>query len=68
MRLPDTAHTSQPWRIHELTRDFRLEDVWELSTPGGPGDLAALAEAFAAGDPSRSPSCAARTLFGRDPQ
>jgi hypothetical protein len=35
MRLPNTAHTSQPWRIHELTRDFRLEDVWALPTPGG---------------------------------
>ena len=36
MRLPNTAHTSRPWRIHELTRDFRLEDVWALPTPGGP--------------------------------
>jgi len=27
MHLPNTAHTSKPWRIHELTRDFRLEDV-----------------------------------------
>jgi hypothetical protein len=32
MRLPDTAHTSRPWRIHELTGDFRLEDVWALPT------------------------------------
>jgi hypothetical protein len=30
MRLPNSVHTSRPWRIHELTRDFRLEDVWEL--------------------------------------
>ena len=35
MRLPSTAHTSRPWRIHELTRDFRLEDVWALATRGG---------------------------------
>jgi hypothetical protein len=63
MRLPSAAHTSQPWRIHELTRDFRLEDVWALSTPGGPDELPRLVEAFAAGDPSQSPSCAARTLF-----
>jgi hypothetical protein len=34
MRLPNTAHTSQPWRIHELTRDFRLEDVWDLPGTG----------------------------------
>ncbi len=39
MRLPNTAHTSRPWRIHELTCDFRLEDVWALPTPGGPDDL-----------------------------
>ena len=41
MRLPDTAHTSRPWRIHELTPDFRLEDVWALPTPGRPGRLPA---------------------------
>ena len=46
MRLPNTAHSSRPWRIHELTRDFRLEDVWALPTPGGPDDLARLVEWF----------------------
>ena len=44
MRLPNTAHTSRPWRIHELTRDFRLEDVWALPTPGGPDDLARVVQ------------------------
>jgi hypothetical protein len=39
MRLPRSAHTSRPWRIHEFTGDFELEDVWELPTPGGPDDL-----------------------------
>jgi len=39
MRLPGTAHTSKPWRIHEITEDFRLEDVWALPTPGGAHDL-----------------------------
>jgi hypothetical protein len=42
MKLPADAHFSQPWRIHELTRDFRLEDVWALPTPGGPSDFARL--------------------------
>jgi hypothetical protein len=50
MKLPDTAHTSRPWRIHELTPDFRLEDVWALPTPGGPDDLALLVEQFAGVD------------------
>jgi hypothetical protein len=63
MRLPNSAHTTRPWRIHEITRDFRLEDVWALPTPGGPDDFPRLIEAIAAGDPSHSPSRAARTLF-----
>ncbi len=63
MRLPNTAHTSRPWRIHELTRDFRLEDVWALPTPGGPDDFPRLVRLIASLDPSQSASCAVRTLF-----
>lgn len=63
MRLPNCAHTSRPWRIHELTRDFRLEDVWELPTPGGPDDFPRLVQGIASGDPSQSSSRAVRTLF-----
>jgi hypothetical protein len=50
MRLPNTAHTSRPWRIHELAPDFRLEDVWALPTPGGPDDLPRLVSAIFSGD------------------
>jgi Protein of unknown function (DUF2867) len=63
MRLPDSAHSSQPWRIHELTPDFRLEDVWALEAPGGPEDFPRAVELIAAGDPSHNPSCAVRALF-----
>jgi Protein of unknown function (DUF2867) len=63
MRLPNTAHTSRPWRIHELTRDFRLEDVWALPTPGGPDDFPRLVQLMASGDPSQGSSRAARTLW-----
>jgi hypothetical protein len=65
MRLPNTAYTTRPWRIHEFTRDFRLEDVWELPTPGGPDDLPRLVEWLASrDDPSRaSASRAARALW-----
>ena len=63
MRLPDSAHTSRPWRIHELTPDFRLEDVWALSTPGGSDDLPLLAQAIASGDASQNPSRIARALW-----
>jgi Protein of unknown function (DUF2867) len=63
MRLPDSAHTSRPWRIHEIAPDFRLEDVWELPGTGGPDDFPRLVEMIASRDPSRSSSCPARALW-----
>ena len=62
MRLPNTAHTSRPWRIHELTHDFRLEDVWALPTPGGPDDFPRLVHLIASSDLSQGSSRAARML------
>ncbi|HEY6811580.1 MAG TPA: hypothetical protein VI074_02705, partial [Propionibacteriaceae bacterium] len=38
----DHRHTSRPWRIHQLTPDFHIEDVWALATPGGPNELPRL--------------------------
>ena len=63
MRLPETEHTIRPWRIHELTRDFQLEDVWALPTPGGPDDFPRLVRLVTSFDPSHSSSCPVRTLF-----
>ena len=63
MRLLYAAHTSQPWRIHELTRDFRLEDVWALPTPGGPDDFPRLVEGIASGNLAQRSSRAVRTLW-----
>jgi uncharacterized protein DUF2867 len=62
-RLPNTAHTCRPWRIHELTRDFRLVDVWALPTPGGPHDFPRLVQLFASMDPSQSSAATVRALF-----
>jgi hypothetical protein len=63
MRLPDAAHTSRPWRIHELTPDFRLEDVWELPGRGGPDDFPRLVELVTSLDPSQGSSGATRALW-----
>jgi Protein of unknown function (DUF2867) len=63
MRVPKAAHTSRPWRIHELTDDFRLEDVWALPVIGGPDGFPRLVRLIASLDPSRSSSCAVRSLF-----
>jgi hypothetical protein len=63
VRLPSSAHTSRPWRIHELTRDFELEDVWALPTPGRADEFHLLVRGFASADPSRSASGPVRALF-----
>lgn len=63
MRLPDKAHTSRPWRIHELARDFQLVDVWALPTPGGPDDFPRLVRLASSLDPAKSSSAAVRGLF-----
>jgi hypothetical protein len=62
-RLPDSAHTSRPWRIHEITPDFRVEDVWALPVRGEESDFPALVRAVAAGDPSQGSSRLARALW-----
>ncbi len=63
MKLPNTAHTSHPWRIHEIATDFRLEDVWALPTPGGPDDFPLLIGGITAGDTAETPSRVARALW-----
>ncbi|GAA4240416.1 hypothetical protein GCM10022254_64950 [Actinomadura meridiana] len=52
MRLKAADHTGQPWRIHEITRDFELKDVWSFCTPaigpdGFPAALAAIEATYA---------------------
>jgi Protein of unknown function (DUF2867) len=62
-RLPNTAHTSQPWRIHAIVPDFRLEDVWALPTPGRADEFPLLVEGLVSGDPEQTSSRAARALW-----
>jgi hypothetical protein len=63
MRLPNTAHTSRSWRIHEIVPDFRLEDVWALPTPGRADEFPILVEGFASADPAQTLPQAARALW-----
>jgi Protein of unknown function (DUF2867) len=63
MRLPDTAHSERPWRIHQIAPDFRVEDVWQLRWHGGPGDFPRLVAMIAGADPARGGSRAVRALF-----
>lgn len=63
MKVPNADHADRPWRIHEITADFRLYDVWALPTPGGPDDFSKLIEQTSSGDTSDNPSWVARVLF-----
>ncbi|MFI0422305.1 DUF2867 domain-containing protein [Spongiactinospora sp. 9N601] len=64
MKLPKTAHTALPWRIHEITRDFTVEDVWSFRTPGaGPDDFPAMLAAMRAGGALAKQPPLSRALF-----
>jgi hypothetical protein len=63
MKLPESAHFSRPWRIHEFTGDFRVEDVWALPTPGGPHDFPRLVQMMASFDETWRRTSLVATLF-----
>jgi hypothetical protein len=63
MRLPNSAHTSRPWRIHEVVPDFHLEDVWEFPGTGGLDDFPRLVGLIASLDPSQGSSRVTRALW-----
>jgi hypothetical protein len=47
MRASKSLHTAHPWRIHDITRDFTVEDVWTFRTPGaGPDDFPVMLAAM----------------------
>jgi hypothetical protein len=63
MRLPNHAQTGRSWRVHELTQDFRLEDVWALPISGGAEDFHRLVNLIASGEASRGTSRSVRMLW-----
>ncbi|GAB2630617.1 DUF2867 domain-containing protein [Kribbella swartbergensis] len=63
MKLPNTAYTDPPWRMHEIDHGFTVEDVWALPTPGGPDDFPKLVGMMSSGDTGDNPSWIARMLF-----
>jgi hypothetical protein len=63
MRLPNAAHESRPWRIHEITSDFVLEDVWALPVHGGAEDFQAMIELATSSDPATVESLPTRVLW-----
>jgi Protein of unknown function (DUF2867) len=60
--LDKTQHSSRPWRIQQIAKDFRLLDVWALPTPGGPDEFGELVRLMATFDPGET-SHVVRALF-----
>ncbi|MEU3350901.1 DUF2867 domain-containing protein [Streptomyces sp. NPDC037389] len=64
MRIPAEAHTSMPWRIHEIAPDFRIEDVWSFRTPGaGRDDFPVMLAALQASNQPGQTTWPTRFLF-----
>jgi hypothetical protein len=63
VKLPNSAHTARPWRIHEIAHDFRLEDVWALPATGRREDFPRLVRLIATRDPAKSSSRVASALW-----
>jgi hypothetical protein len=63
MRVPNAVHESRPWRIREIVRDFKLEDVWALPIAGDAGDFQTVLEQLASFDPGNADSFPARALW-----
>lgn len=63
MKLPNAEHESRRWRIHEIVRDFTLEDVWALPTRGGLASFQDLLDLVGSFDPSNAQSRPTRFLW-----
>lgn len=63
MRIPSSVHASQPWRIHEITADFTLEDVWALPMHGGPEDFEVAIRGLVTADFTEGQSLPSRVLW-----
>ena len=63
MRIPNEAHESGAWRIHEIAPDFTLEDVWALPAHGDAGEFETVIALLASADPAHGDSLPARALW-----
>lgn len=64
MRVSPDVHLADPWRIHDVVRDFRLEDVWDLpSVRGRSEEFVDFVDMTARFDPFQADSTPTRLLW-----
>ncbi|NYJ03513.1 hypothetical protein HNR19_004211 [Nocardioides thalensis] len=65
MRIPNERHLAVDLRVHDLLRDFRLEDVWQLpEVTGSRDDFELVIERIRSGSPMSSGNLASRFVWG----
>ena len=63
MRIPNSEHTSRPWRIRDVVPDFSLLDVWALPAHGSVGDFQRLLDLVLASNPANAEAVLTRFLW-----
>jgi hypothetical protein len=64
VRVHNQVHLGHPWRIHDVLRDFTLEDVWMLpEVTGSADDFPRAVALLTDGDPATSSNLPARVLW-----
>lgn len=62
-RVPEAEFRERPWRIHEFTEGFDVEDVWAVDVSAKADEFPRMVDLITSVDTAESPSAAVRFLF-----
>ena len=62
-RVPEAEFRERPWRIHEFTEGFHVEDVWAVESTATADQFPQVVDLITSVDTSESSSVAVRLLF-----
>lgn len=62
-RVPEAEFRGRPWRIHEFTEGFDVEDVWAVDVSAKADEFPRMVDLITSVDTAESPSAAVRFLF-----
>ncbi|HUS21373.1 MAG TPA: DUF2867 domain-containing protein [Aeromicrobium sp.] len=62
-RVPEAEFRERPWRIHEFTEGFHVEDVWAVDSTARADQFPQVVDLITSVDTSESSSAAVRLLF-----
>jgi len=65
-RVPESEFRALPWRIHDVTADFEIEDVWQLPGTEPLSAFSRVVDTLASLDPSDGPLPARALWIARE--